>query len=141
MGVVSLTGSLVKIPMKKKNFPENQALKIYRIANQKDIETWQEARKREDSVKKDARTIAERLGLEMKITDVEFQGDGGKATFYYTADSRVDFRLLIKEFANIFRTKIDMKQLVSGKKPRKLAASALAVESCVAPLGLQTSDL
>lgn len=120
VGVVSLTGSLVKIQMKKKNFPENQALKIYRIANQKDIETWQEARKREDSVKKDARAIAERLGLEMKITDVEFQGDGGKATFYYTADSRVDFRLLIKEFANIFRTKIDMKQIGFRQEAAKI---------------------
>lgn len=120
VGVVSLTGSLVKIQMKKKNFPENQALKIYRIANQKDIETWQEARKREDSIKKDARTIAERLGLEMKITDVEFQGDGGKATFYYTADSRVDFRMLIKEFANTFRTKIDMKQIGFRQEAAKI---------------------
>ncbi len=120
VGVVSLTGSLVKIQMKKKNFPENQALKIYRIANQKDIETWQDARKREDGVKKDARTIAERLGLEMKITDVEFQGDGGKATFYYTADSRVDFRMLIKEFANTFRTKIDMKQIGFRQEAAKI---------------------
>lgn len=120
VGVVSLTGSLVKIQMKKKNFPENQALKIYRIANQKDIETWQDARKREDSIKKDARTIAERLGLEMKITDVEFQGDGGKATFYYTADSRVDFRMLIKEFANTFRTKIDMKQIGFRQEAAKI---------------------
>lgn len=120
VGVVSLTGSLVKIQMKKKNFPENQALKIYRIANQKDIETWQDARKREDGIKKDARTIAERLGLEMKITDVEFQGDGGKATFYYTADSRVDFRMLIKEFANTFRTKIDMKQIGFRQEAAKI---------------------
>ncbi|MBP7172604.1 MAG: hypothetical protein KBA33_00870 [Cloacibacterium sp.] len=110
-GVVSLTGELVKIQMKKKNHHEEQPLKVYRIATPKDIETWQEVRKKEDAVKIEARKIASRLNLEMKITDIEYQGDGTKVTFYYTAEGRVDFRQLIKEYALAFRTKIDMKQI------------------------------
>ncbi|MEC5394588.1 PSP1 domain-containing protein [Bergeyella sp. RCAD1439] len=120
VGVVSLTGELVKIQMKKKKASQDQALKIYRIANQKDIETWQEARKKEDATKKEAKIIASRLGLEMKITDVEYQGDGAKATFYYTADSRVDFRQLIKEYATLFKTKIDMKQIGFRQESAKI---------------------
>lgn len=111
IGVVSLTGELVRIQMKKKNFNEELAPKIYRISSQKDIEIWQEVRKKEESVKIQARKIAKSLHLEMKITDVEFQGDGAKATFYYTAEGRVDFRQLIKEYASAFKTKIDMKQI------------------------------
>ncbi|WP_312769807.1 regulatory iron-sulfur-containing complex subunit RicT [Epilithonimonas sp.] len=111
IGVVSLSGELVKIQMKKKNVSEDQALKIYRLASQKDIETWQDLRKKENAIKIDARKIAYGLNLEMKITDVEYQGDGSKVTFYYTADNRIDFRQLIKEYASNFRTKIDMKQI------------------------------
>lgn len=126
VGVVSLTGELVKIQMKKKKCSEESALKIYRQANQKDIEVWQEARKKEDNVKIDARKIAHRLGLEMKITDVEYQGDASKVTFYYTADNRVDFRQLIKEYAGAFRTKIDMKQIGF----RQEAAKVGGIGSC-----------
>ncbi len=97
--------------MKKKHFSEDAALKIYRVATQKDVEIWQDARKKEDQTKIQARKIAKNLGLEMKITDVEYQGDGSKATFYYTAEGRVDFRQLIKEYASSFKTKIDMKQI------------------------------
>ncbi len=111
IGVVSLTGELVKIQMKKKHFSEDAVLKIYRVATQKDVEIWQDARKKEDQTKIQARKIAKNLGLEMKITDVEYQGDGSKATFYYTAEGRVDFRQLIKEYASSFKTKIDMKQI------------------------------
>lgn len=111
IGVVSLVGELVKIQMKRKNISEEQALKIYRTATQKDVEIWQEARKKEDNTKLQARKIARNLGLEMKITDVEYQGDSAKATFYYTAEGRVDFRQLIKEYASSFKTKIDMKQI------------------------------
>ena len=111
VGVVSLVGELVKIQMKRKNISDEQVLKIYRAANQKDVEVWQEARKKEDNTKLQARKIARSLGLEMKITDVEYQGDGAKATFYYTAEGRVDFRQLIKEYASSFKTKIDMKQI------------------------------
>ncbi|UWX59695.1 hypothetical protein N0B40_14890 [Chryseobacterium oranimense] len=126
VGVVSLTGELVKIQMKKKKFPEESILKIYRQANQKDLEVWQEARKKEDSVKLEARKIAHRIGLEMKVTDVEYQGDASKITFYYTADNRVDFRQLIKEYAGAFRTKIDMKQIGF----RQEAAKVGGIGSC-----------
>ncbi|WP_294300793.1 regulatory iron-sulfur-containing complex subunit RicT [uncultured Chryseobacterium sp.] len=126
VGVVSLTGELVKIQMKKKKCSEESALKIYRLANQKDLEVWQEARKKEDNVKIEARKIAHRLNLEMKITDVEYQGDASKVTFYYTADNRVDFRQLIKEYAGSFRTKIDMKQIGF----RQEAAKVGGIGSC-----------
>ena len=126
IGVVSLTGELVKIQMKKKKFSEEAPLKIYRIANQKDVEIWQDVRKKEDAVKLEARKIARHLNLEMKITDVEYQGDGGKVTFYYTAESRVDFRQLIKEYATSFRTKIDMKQIGF----RQEAAKVGGIGSC-----------
>lgn len=112
IGVVSLTGELVKIQMRKKKVdPYEDIGKIYRKATQKDIDIWQEARKREEAIKLNARKIAVNLGLQMKISDVEFQGDASKATFYYTADHRVDFRQLIKEFAREFRTRIEMRQI------------------------------
>ncbi|NML69895.1 hypothetical protein HHL23_08795 [Chryseobacterium sp. RP-3-3] len=126
VGVVSLTGELVKIQIKKKKFPEESILKIYRQANQKDLEVWQEARNKEDAVKLEARKIAHRIGLEMKVTDVEYQGDSSKITFYYTADNRVDFRQLIKEYAGAFRTKIDMKQIGF----RQEAAKVGGIGSC-----------
>jgi len=126
VGVVSLTGELVKIQMKKKKFSEESVQKIYRLANQKDLEVWQEARKKEENVKIEARKIAHRIGLEMKITDVEYQGDASKVTFYYTADNRVDFRQLIKDFAGAFRTKIDMKQIGF----RQEAAKVGGIGSC-----------
>lgn len=126
VGVVSLTGELVKIQMKKKKFSEELALKIYRQANQKDLEVWQEVRKKEDAVKLEARKIAQRIGLEMKVTDVEYQGDSSKITFYYTADNRVDFRQLIKDYAGAFRTKIDMKQIGF----RQEAAKVGGIGSC-----------
>ena len=126
VGVVSLTGELVRIQMKKKKFSEESPLKIYRLANQKDIEIWQNSRKKEETVKVEARKIASNLRLAMKITDVEFQGDGAKATFYYTADNRIDFRQLIKDFAGAFRTRIDMKQIGF----RQEAAKVGGIGSC-----------
>ncbi len=113
IGVVTLTGALVKIQMKKKNQdPYAESIpKIYRKASQKDIDTWQAARDREDKIKVKAREIAIDLKLEMKISDVEFQGDGSKASFYYTASERVDFRQLIKEYAKEFNIRVDMKQI------------------------------
>jgi cell fate regulator YaaT (PSP1 superfamily) len=120
VGVVSLTGELVKIQIKKKNYPKDEILKIYRLANQKDIETWQQARDKEEPIKKEARKIADNLRLQMKISDVEYQGDGAKVTFYYTAETRVDFRQLIKEFAGTFRTRIDMKQIGFRQEAAKL---------------------
>ncbi|MEC4113669.1 PSP1 domain-containing protein [Myroides pelagicus] len=112
IGVVSLTGELVKVQMKKKGYnPEGEVLKIYRKATQKDIDIWQEARDREEPVRMRARELAIALNLEMKISDVEFQGDGSKATFFYTASERVDFRQLIKDFAREFSIRIEMKQV------------------------------
>lgn len=113
VGIVTLTGELVKIQMKKKsvNPTSNEILKIYRKATQKDIDIWSEARAKEEPMKVRAREIAIALKLEMKISDIEFQGDGSKATFYYTANDRVDFRQLIKDFAREFSTRIEMKQV------------------------------
>jgi cell fate regulator YaaT (PSP1 superfamily) len=113
IGIVTLTGELVRVQMKKKKVtPDTNALpKIYRKATQKDIDIWQEARDREADVQKRSREIAIRLGLKMKISDIEFQGDASKAIFYYTAEERVDFRELIKEFARTFNTRIEMKQV------------------------------
>ena len=111
VGVVSLTGELVKIQMKKKKASEEQTLNIYRLANQRDIDMWAEYRAKEEAIKKEARKLAQFHKLAMKITDVEYQGDGGKVTFYYIADGRVDFRQLIKDYAITFKTKIDMKQI------------------------------
>lgn len=126
IGVVSLTGELVKIQMKKKKFSPENALKIYRHANQKDIDVWQSMRGKEENIKIEARKIATHLGLEMKITDVEFQGDGSKAIFYYTAENRVDFRQLIKDYAAAFRIKIDMRQIGF----RQEAAKVGGIGSC-----------
>lgn len=113
IGIVTLTGELVRVQMKKKKENPNPELlpKIYRKASQKDIDIWQKVRDREADVQKRSREIAIRLGLQMKISDVEFQGDASKVIFYYTAEERVDFRDLIKEFARTFSTRIEMKQV------------------------------
>lgn len=113
IGIVTLTGELVRVQMKKKKTDpkSKEVLKVYRKASQKDIDVWQAAREREDVMKVKARQIAIRLNLKMKISDIEFQGDGSKAVFYYTAEERVDFRQLIKEFAYEFKTRIEMRQI------------------------------
>lgn len=112
IGIVTLTGELVKVQMKKKNAdPNGEVLKIYRKATQKDIDIWSEVRNREEPMKVIARELAIKLNLEMKISDIEFQGDGSKATFYYTANDRVDFRQLIKDYAREFGIRIEMKQV------------------------------
>jgi len=113
VGIVTLTGELVRIQMKKKgvSLTSPEILKIYRKASQKDIDIWSDARGKEEPMKVKAREIAIALKLQMKISDIEFQGDGSKAIFYYTAEDRVDFRQLIKEFAQVFKTRIEMKQV------------------------------
>ena len=113
LGIVTLEGPLVGRQMRCKGLdPETVELrKIYRRAKQLDIEKWQEAIAREQDTMIRARQIAVELGLEMKIGDVEFQGDGTNAIFYYIADGRVDFRQLIKVFAEEFRIRIEMKQI------------------------------
>lgn len=113
IGMVTLTGELVRVQMKRKNFSQegDEILKIYRKAGQKDIDIWSDARDKEEPMKVKARQFAIDLKLAMKISDIEFQGDASKATFYYTAEDRVDFRELIKLFAKEFRTRIEMKQV------------------------------
>ncbi len=114
IGQVTMTGELVRIQMKKKRIAiddAEQVRKIYRKASQKDIDIWQKARDREEPMKVRAREIAIRLELKMKISDIEFQGDASKATFYYTAEDRVDFRQLIKEYAHEFSIRIEMRQV------------------------------
>ena len=114
VGMVTLTGELVRVQMKRKkvNIDDKESvLKIYRKASQKDIDIWSAARDKEEPMKVKARQFAIDLNLKMKISDIEFQGDASKATFYYTAKERVDFRELIKVFAREFRTRIEMKQV------------------------------
>lgn len=112
LGVVSMTGELLKLQLKKLRMTEDAVQKtVYRKAKPQDIEKWQKAVDREQTVMMRARAIAVELKLNMKISDVEFQGDGAKAIFYYTADDRVDFREMIKIFAEEFRVRIEMKQI------------------------------
>ena len=114
VGMVTLTGELVRIQMKRKKVDLEDAenvLKIYRKASQRDIDIWSDARDKEEPMKVKARQFAIDLKLQMKISDIEYQGDASKATFYYTAEDRVDFRELIKLFAREFRTRIEMKQV------------------------------
>ena len=113
LGIVTLEGPMVARQMKVKRInPETfEFKKIYRKAKLFDIEKWQEAIAREHEVMIRSRQIAAELELDMKIGDVEFQGDGSKAIFYYIADGRVDFRQLIKVFADVFRIRIEMKQI------------------------------
>ena len=112
IGMVTLTGELVRVQLKRKKIDtKNDILKIYRKASQKDIDIWSAARDREEPMKVKARQFAIDLNLKMKISDIEFQGDGSKATFYYTAEERVDFRELIKVYAREFKIRIEMKQV------------------------------
>ena len=114
IGEVTLTGKLVLLQMKKNNFrggQQGEQKRVYRIAKPTDLEKYTEAKGLEYKTMLAARELAEDLGLNMKISDVEYQGDGNKAIFYYIADERVDFRQLIKVYAERFRVKIEMKQI------------------------------
>ena len=116
MGKVSMGGELVRLQMKKRNFQEQQVLKIYRKATPDDIEKLQSVRGKENEVLKQARTIITEMNISMKLTDIEFQADDSKAIFYYTADNRVDFRELIKVFAEQFKIRVEMKQIGSRQE-------------------------
>lgn len=122
IGTVSLTGELVKLQLKKHNvnFDSEEIKKIYRKAKQTDIEKWREAQSLEINTMYRARTIALNLGLQMKLSDVEYQGDKSKAIFYYTADARVDFRELIKLLADEFKVRIEMKQIGARQEASRL---------------------
>ncbi|MEG1649494.1 MAG: PSP1 domain-containing protein, partial [Rikenellaceae bacterium] len=113
IGIVSLTGDMVSLQMKKTGFRSEgiEFKKIYRKAKPYDIEKWQEAIALEQQTMIETRNIANNLGLNMKIGDVEYQGDRLKAIFYYIADERVDFRELIKILADQFKIRVEMKQI------------------------------
>lgn len=112
IGVVTMTGRLVKLQIKKANLKSADDIKrVYRIAKPVDMEKYHEAKSREHDTMIQSRQIAKELGLQMKIGDVEYQGDGNKAIFYYIADERVDFRQLIKVLADAFHVRIEMKQI------------------------------
>jgi cell fate regulator YaaT (PSP1 superfamily) len=122
VGVVSVEGELARIQVNKKasDFKPLEAKKIIRIATQEDIDKWGEARALENEVMFQSRTLAVNLGLEMKISDVEYQGDLTKATFYYTAETRVDFRQLIKDMADKFKIRIEMRQIGARQEAQRL---------------------
>ncbi|HAP63917.1 MAG TPA: Signal peptidase-like protein, partial [Cytophagales bacterium] len=112
MGYVSLQGELVRLQLKKKKVEDdNQIRSIYRIASQKDLEKYDMVRNREMPVLYRTREIIRDLSLEMKLTDIEFQADNTKATFFYSADDRVDFRELIKVLAAEFKIRVEMRQI------------------------------
>ncbi len=122
IGIVSLIGDAVNLQMKRKGVnPETTEFnKVYRHARSTDIEKWFDAMKMEDTIMHKTRVFAIDLGLHMKINDVEYQGDKTKAIFYYTADERVDFRELIKKLAEVFRIRIEMKQIGVRQEAAKL---------------------
>src|SRR5690554_2768063 len=112
IGYVSLQGELVRLQMQKRKIKDNDdILKIYRVASQKDLEKWMEAKNREVPTLYRSKQIIDELGVQMKLSDVEYQADNSKATFYYSADDRVDFRELIKLLAGEFRIRIEMRQI------------------------------
>ena len=122
IGIVTLLGEIVEHQMKRKRFrtPREEMKKIYRRARANDVEKWLSAIKLEDSTLSRTRTIAENLGLDMKLNDVEYQGDKTKAIFYYTADGRVDFRELIKKLAEEFHVRVEMRQIGVRQESAKL---------------------
>ena len=124
IGVVTLTGQLVKLQIKKANLKSADDIKrIYRIAKQTDMDKYHEAKAREHQTMIESRQIAKRLGLQMKIGDVEYQGDGNKAIFYYIADERVDFRQLIKDLAAAFHVRIEMKQIGARQEAGRIGGT------------------
>ena len=124
IGVVTLTGRLVKLQLKKANLKSADDIKrIYRIAKPVDMDKYHEAKSREHGTMIQSRQIAKDLGLQMKIGDVEYQGDGNKAIFYYIADERVDFRQLIKVLADTFHIRIEMKQIGARQEAGRIGGT------------------
>lgn len=113
VGIVSVVGELARIQVRKKssNFKAHEARNVIRKANPDDIDKWKKFREREKATMFKSREIASQLALQMKISDIEYQGDGSKATFYYTAEDRVDFRQLIRDLADEFKVRVEMKQI------------------------------
>ncbi len=124
IGVVTLTGRLVKLQLKKANIKSPDDIKrVYRLAKQVDMDKYREAKSREHGTMIQSRQIAKDLGLKMKIGDVEYQGDGNKAIFYYIADERVDFRQLIKDLAATFHVRIEMKQIGARQEAGRIGGT------------------
>ena len=124
IGVVTLTGRLVKLQVKKANMKSADDIKrIYRLARPIDMDKFREAKAREHMTMIESRQIAKGLGLDMKIGDVEYQGDGNKAIFYYIADGRVDFRQLIKDLAAAFHVRIEMKQIGARQEAGRIGGT------------------
>lgn len=124
IGVVTLTGRLVKLQIKKANIKSADDIRrVYRIAKQVDMDKYKEAKDREHDTMIQSRQIAKDLGLDMKIGDVEYQGDGNKAIFYYIADERVDFRQLIKVLADTFHVRIEMKQIGARQEAGRIGGT------------------
>lgn len=124
IGVVTLTGQLVRLQIKKANIKSPEDIRrIYRIAKEADMEKYAAAKAREHATMIQSREIAKRLGLKMKIGDVEYQGDGNKAIFYYIADERVDFRQLIKDLAAAFHVRIEMKQIGARQEAGRIGGT------------------
>ena len=124
IGVVTLTGRLVALQIKKANIRSAEEIRrVYRIAKQVDLDKYAEAKSREQQTMIQSRKIAKDLGLNMKIGDVEYQGDGNKAIFYYIADERVDFRQLIKVLADAFHVRIEMKQIGARQEAGRIGGT------------------
>ena len=124
IGVVTLTGRLVRLQIKKANLKSaDEIRRIYRVAKPVDVEKYKEAKSREHGTMIQSRQIAKDLGLQMKIGDVEYQGDGNKAIFYYIADERVDFRQLIKVLADTFHVRIEMKQIGARQEAGRIGGT------------------
>ena len=124
IGVVTLTGRLVKLQLKKANLKSADDIKrIYRIARQVDMDKFKEAKAREHATMIESRQIAKDLKLDMKIGDVEYQGDGNKAIFYYIADERVDCRQLIKVLADTVHVRIEMKQIGARQEAGRIGGT------------------
>jgi len=135
IGVVTLTGPLVLVQMRRAGVRRDAELKrIFRIAKPADIEKYEESRAREEETMIRARKLAVELGLNMKIGDVEFQGDGQKAIFYYIADERVDFRQLIKVLAEAFKVRIEMRQIGARQEAGRIGG----IGPCGRPLCCST---
>lgn len=135
IGVVTLTGPLVLLQMKRAGVKRDAELKrLFRIAKPADIEKYEESKAREEETMIRARKLAVELGLNMKIGDVEFQGDGQKAIFYYIADERVDFRQLIKVLAEAFRVRIEMRQIGARQEAGRIGG----IGPCGRPLCCST---
>ena len=127
VGCISLSGELVRLQLKKKNVKEAKVTEsVLRKANDRDLEKMEEARQQERQALMKARAIARVNHSPMKVTDVEFQGDGRKATIYYTADERVDFRELVRQFSHQLRVKIEMRQI----GPRQESGRLGGIGSC-----------